>query len=360
MAKRRLKTEPGAIDLALAGLMTARSDRSPNGGYYALLALSRLLEKNLPGETGKITALNIRRRLDRLCREMNFSPADADEIHRGWKALRTYLERKDCSLPSYRRRRVRLFAELVARIFEEYAGIHINDVAGQMTVADLARLEAGFGEDLGSAECRPAPCPGLTLGNFESIFTLKERLEEFGARLGKSFPDRLGLEKGPEITPVDFTSSWAAVSLMSPPLGRFGEEAGFHILATPEGVGAGLVFADTAEEIRRRYYQALSRGKMENELADLDRVGAELVDVYWYCFIEARRRIKDTPPGELAELARAAGENPGQAPFTATRLLSWRWWSREEAVGAGEKLLDQIKVLYPPTAALVRNLAAAQ
>lgn len=359
MAKRRLKSDPGAIDLALAGLMTARGDHSPNGGYYALLALGRLLEKNLPGETGKITALNIQRRLDRLCHEMNFSPADADEIHQGWKALRTHLERKDCSLPSYRRRRVRLFAELVARVFEEYAGVHINDVAGQMTVADLARLEAGFGEDLGTAECRPTPCPGLTLGDFESIFTLRERLGEFGVRLGKSFPDRMGLEKGPEITAADFTSSWAAVSLMSPFRGG-GEEAGFHILATPEGVGAGLVFADTAEGTRRRYYQALSRGEMENELAGLDRAGAELVDVYWYCFIEARRRIKDTPPGELAELARAAGENPGKAPFTASRLLSWRWWSREEAVGAGEKLLEQIKVLYPPTAALVRSLSGAQ
>jgi len=358
MAGKRLKADPDSIDLILAAFFLARQRKGYHAGYYALNALSLLFILNLPGEEGSITPTNFQRRLDRLRRDADFPPEMSQSLLKAWRECRPDLERKVSVLSPHRMRKVKNFVELVVDVFETCAGIPLSEVVAQMTVTDVARLEAGFGLNLAAAKRRSLPFPGFQPEDFESIFLLQRRLEDAARRLVRGLPDRRGLLSGPGGTSVDYTSCWTAVSLFGNPLNSPGEEVGFQILATPWLVAAGLVFGPQASQSRRRYYEILEDDRGRKLLRELEGAGAELVDFYWYCYQESRTKPSKLKPEELSRLAQKARAELGSPPFTSGRLIPQRTWSYEEALVRGGGILDDCKLLYLPVAELVRSLSA--
>jgi len=357
MATKRLKADPSSIDLILAAVMLSRKKNGFHAGFYALKALGILTENNLPEETGPITATNFRRRMDKICREFKLPKTEADRIYHAWKPLRPYLEKKVSSLMRHRMRRVKLFTEMVSTLFEEYAGIPLESVVSQMTITDLARLEAGLVDDFPIKVAPAEQFSGFSAGDFESIFTLRKRLVELGSLWRKEFSEQTGLSNGPGITAVDYTSGWTALTVMGSPLQVPGEEAGFQIMASPLGLYAGLVLGSNSPKTRKKYYKLLENGSLKEGLAGMAMAGTKLIDIFWFFNIESSLDIDKLTQEKLAAMAREAEENTIYPPFTFTRLSPLKTWSCEEAVGYGENILEGIKQIYRPTAYLVQALA---
>jgi len=354
---KRLKADPESIDFILAASLLARQQRGNHAGYYALAALSRLLEKNLPGETGPIEAMNIRRRLDRLIGETEFPAEIAAKVYENWRPIRPFLEKKISMVPSHRMRRIRLFVELVAWVFENYARVPVSEVVREMTVADLARLEQGFGFKVRETKQKKREFQGFALADFDDLLRMRKRLDEAAGALGGLLGDRGGLRLGPSLSAVDYTSSWVALTWWDNPLGEPDGEAGFRVMATTETITAGFFLGAESTRTRERYYRRLGSGELAGSLERFAGAGGTFFDFFWTCNQDERRPI-DAPeqlrPKIEETLAELASLPP---PYPDTPLLPGWAWTREEAAGMRERILPLAAGAFGPCAALTAALA---
>lgn len=362
MGTQRLKIDPRAIDLMLAAIVLTRENRVQHAGHYAFVAIGRLLIKNLPDETGPTTALNFRRRLERLCREKEFPEELKDEVYSHWKQIKYYIDHKVSYVPSYRGRKIKNYVKLVQQIFEEHSGVDFEEIISGLTIADLERLHVIFGDNLLAEPEEETQFSGFIENDFENLFALRDALAQMGVELAKKMKGEKSRLPGPNLSRTDFTSAYLTLSFNGNPLRAAGEEANFRILLTNQYLMAGLYLGERSKATRQRYYECFRAGKMKQQLGEFSGRGGELLDVFWYYNLENRLLLKKLlhRPGDYQALVKEkierAKENLNRTPCTWNILLPAKIWEKKEACELGPALLEEIWELYPPTYRIIESL----
>lgn len=354
MVAQRLKIDPEAVDLMLTAIVLAQENRLAHAGHYAFVALGRIIGKNLPDEEGEIDAMNFRRRLERLCREKEFSTELKDQIYSLWSEFKHYLNRKVSYIPSYRGRKIKEFVELINRVFLEHSRTDLKLIVKEMTPADLQRLHISFGDNLLTRKRAELDFKGFDPGDFENIFTLRDNLALAGVKWSEKMKSEGKQLPGPSLSATDYTSAYVTLSFLANPLQRIGEEANFTVMITNRQLQVGLRLGEKSPETRRRYYERLKGGGFDPALTRLADEGVELADTFWYFNLRDRLPLKkmiEDPEVHRAEVGRKAGkalenlESP--PPFTGSFLLPLRIWSAKEVCEMEGKVIDRVWSLYP-------------
>jgi len=363
MGIKRLKLDPVSVDLMLAAIILTRENRIDHAGHYAFVALGRLLKKNLPEETTPTTAMNFRRRLEELCAEKEFPEKSKDEVYSLWKQIKRYIDHKVSYVPSHRSRKIRNFVKSIQKIFEERTSVDFEDIVSDMTIADLERLHATFGDNLLAEPQEEKVFGGFAEKDFDNLFVLRDVLARMGVETAKKMNGEKFRLPGPNLSRTDFTSAYITLSFEANPLRAAGEEANFQILVTNHYLMSGLYLGDRSAATRRHYYEFLRSGKIDRQLGELSERGGELIDVFWYYNLENRLSLKklfDQPADYqnlIKEKTERAEEELAHPPCTWNILLPARVWEKKEVCKLGPEILEKIWELYPPTGGIIESLA---
>ncbi len=362
MARQRLKIDPEAIDLIMAAMVLSQQDRLQHAGHYAFLALGRILQKNLPEETGPTSFSNLPRRVKLLWRKMKLPEKLEEELLATSLQIRAYLEKKVSFIPSYRGRKIKVYIRLIQGLIEEYTRINFDELIAEMTLVDLERLQMVFGDNLMKEE-ETGEFEGFVISEFENLFELRDTLAGLAGLLQEKMSGETRPLTGPQLSRTDYTSAYITLKFTGNPLQRDGEEAGFAVLLTNYYLSAGLYLGAAAPATRERYWDRLLAGRLEGTLSALAGLGGELSDIFWYYNLENRLPLADYP-SRREELKDSFQERIGAGraqlkaqPFSWNILLPIKVWSREEVCELKAGVADKIWEIYPPTARLLEALA---
>ena len=362
MARQRLKIDPEAIDLILAAVVLSQQSRLHHAGHYAFLALGRLLQKNLPEETGPTNCSNLQRRIKLLWQKKQLPEKRENELLATSRQIRAYLEKKVSFIPSYRARKIKAYVKLVQGLIEERSGIHFEELIDEMTLVDMERLELAFGDKL-MKEKEPERFEGFVSSEFENLFELRDSLATLAGLLQEKMGRETNPLPGPQLSRTDYTSAYITLKFTGNPLQKDGEEAGFGVLLTNYYLSAGLYLGVAAPATRERYWKRLLAGEMEEPLSTLAGLGGELTDIFWYYNLEKRLPLadyfsrRDELKDSLQQRTSAAREKAAAPPFSWNVLLPIKIWSKKEVCDLKAGVVDKIWGIYPPTSRLIEALA---